>query len=960
MLVGYCHSEVISVCSSGCNYTSIQSAVDAANSGDTIEVQNGTYNELVDIIKPLTLRGKNKGNGLPLVDANQNGSAITLSANGVILEGLNVTNSTPRNTSLNQAGIKINSDNNLLVNNTIFRNEAGILLINSRNNTIKYNKARENYFYGISLENSSNNSILNNDGDKEKIAINLNESKYNNISLNNLIDSGIGIYINKTSIGNNICDNIIFNNDYGLMISDNFYGNNTLCPNQTKNNSKEDIATMAATRIISPTETLSGAPIKEDGNLSNILSRLPVIGGKRIDVCRDGCDNTSIQSAVDYANPGDTIIVQNGTYHERVNITKPLILRGEGDGNSLPIIDADFKGNAITLSADGVTLERLNVTNATYPRFFHGRAGIKVMSNNNTILNITTFKNEAGILLIDSRNNTIVGINAMGNFKNGISLQNCSNNSILKNNVYHSESEDGILLVNSHNNTIAGNKASENHGSGLFLQRCNNNTILENVASLNEKNGISLVNSQNNTILGNNATFNKNIGLNIESSTGNLMRNNSMWDNLYNFDASDGNYINTTNLVNGKKIYYLMDARDKEINSSYDAGTVYCIRCDNVTIKDLMLNNTKNAIYLFKTTNTIIENNTFYNNYNSIYINSSDNIIIARNNLIRNQLGLFITRSSLINTTDNNFTLNQGGLQIESSIKNNLCRNNFTSREDAYDLIIPTDFSINNTICLNQTNDLKNKYIEETNNRTVGEESRTYGVSSSSDTIVTSHTISYAGGSVGGKGKYELGETKRRPKEGFVMHNNTGRLIHDNASNSNYTEMSTGNSEPYKVNVWIAVNQSIKNFAENIAEVQNFGVKNISIQSRVMEVNLSGYGFKITSPDKKIQKIENELLGGNNYGQWTYDVVPVIGGWHKLTISAYAMECTNDICIPTCCLPMTVPKVEIPIKVIVKEPTLSEEILGFIKYMFDNWQPIVGISGAITTLIAWLWARKKK
>jgi parallel beta-helix repeat protein len=484
---------------------------------------------------------------------------------------------------------------------------------------------------------------------------------------------------------------------------------------------------MMATRSISPAETLSNAPIPKE-NVSNNLSESPVIEKRRISVCKDGCDYTSIQSAVDFANPGDVIVVQNGTYHERVNITKSIVLRGEGDGDGLPVIDAEFNGSAMTFSADGITLENINVTNSFW-RTFRDWSGIRVISNNNTILNVIAHKNEVGILLIDSSNNTITGNKASENYGNGLSLMNSENNRIIENSATLSKYIDGISLVNSRNNTIAGNKVIENYGNGITLKNSSNNTILENAATLNGKDGLSLINSQNNTLRGNNATFNKNLGLDIELSTWNIIEDNLMEDNLYNFDASDSNFINSTNSVNGKKIYYLMDARDIEINSSSNAGTIYCIGCDNVTIRDLLINNNKNAIYLYKTNNTRIENNTFSNNSNGIYINFSNNIDIMHSNLTSNQFGLVISESTSINIIDNNFSLNQGGLQIKSSINNNICKNNFTSRDNAYDLIIPKNFDENNTICPNQTNDLKIKFTEELNHRTVSEGPGTYPVS---------------------------------------------------------------------------------------------------------------------------------------------------------------------------------------------------------------------------------------
>ena len=71
-----------------------------------------------------------------------------------------------------------------------------------------------------------------------------------------------------------------------------------------------------------------------------------------------GRDHSSLQSAIDEASPGDLIVVSDGIYHENVDLNKPLTLRGMGS-KERPVLDAGGKGPAITISADGVAIERV-------------------------------------------------------------------------------------------------------------------------------------------------------------------------------------------------------------------------------------------------------------------------------------------------------------------------------------------------------------------------------------------------------------------------------------------------------------------------------------------------------------------------------------------------------------------------------------------------------------------------
>jgi parallel beta-helix repeat protein len=140
--------------SGGADFTGIQEAINNASTGDTIMVHSGVYYENVVVDKSVTL----KGIGQPVVDARGEGSVITLTADGITLEGFTVANSGRRSQS--DARINVNSSNNNITGNNVSSNNSlsGICLEFSCNNIITGNKVRNNS-YGTTLYSSSNNTI---------------------------------------------------------------------------------------------------------------------------------------------------------------------------------------------------------------------------------------------------------------------------------------------------------------------------------------------------------------------------------------------------------------------------------------------------------------------------------------------------------------------------------------------------------------------------------------------------------------------------------------------------------------------------------------------------------------------------------------------------------------------------------------------------------------------------------
>ncbi len=125
-------------------YGSIQSAIDAASSGNVLEVWSGTYYENIAINKMLTIIGNGSAN--TIIDGGNADNVVHIGASNVEFSGFSVTGS------------------------TLFSGYAGILLFNSDNCNIHDNYIYDNYD-GIRLEGSSNNIITENDVENNEVGI---------------------------------------------------------------------------------------------------------------------------------------------------------------------------------------------------------------------------------------------------------------------------------------------------------------------------------------------------------------------------------------------------------------------------------------------------------------------------------------------------------------------------------------------------------------------------------------------------------------------------------------------------------------------------------------------------------------------------------------------------------------------------------------------------------------------
>jgi len=77
--------------SGGGDYTHIQWAVDNASEGDTVYVEAGAYEENIEVNKTLSLIGDGRDN--TIIDGGNEGTVLSITADGVSLTGFKIINS---------------------------------------------------------------------------------------------------------------------------------------------------------------------------------------------------------------------------------------------------------------------------------------------------------------------------------------------------------------------------------------------------------------------------------------------------------------------------------------------------------------------------------------------------------------------------------------------------------------------------------------------------------------------------------------------------------------------------------------------------------------------------------------------------------------------------------------------------------------------------------------------------
>ncbi len=357
---------------------------------------------------------------------------------------------------------------------------------------------------------------------------------------------------------------------------------------------------------------------------------------------------SKIQTALDEASDGNTIMVCSGTYEEHITIDKSNIhlFAPNGPENTFILASSKYKP-VVQIQANNVTVEGFSIRGAIEKqgiivngstiensilknnRISNNKYGIQLSSSKNTtIINCDAFENkEMGGYVQNSINTIITGSSFNNNVSDGLYFSNCVETESLHSKITNSSMRDnkrnGIFLENckyqEFNNNIA---ISNNDLHGALFEKCEHVSLKETGFIKNNKNGVKIYNCENIEI-----TNNKNL---LENTDKGIIVQDCNPESPNDNNKIIGNKI-FGNRLSGKQKYgvYIQNSSYTLIGSIGNGNEIFGHQANGITIIEGKKND-------------LIENKIYWNDQNGIYMTNSCNNSISGINEIgpKNGYGL--------------------------------------------------------------------------------------------------------------------------------------------------------------------------------------------------------------------------------------------------------------------------------------------------------------------------------
>jgi thermitase len=230
------------------------------------------------------------------------------------------------------------------------------------------------------------------------------------------------------------------------------------------------------------------------------------------------------------------------------------------------------------------------------------------------------------------------------------------------------------LSINKSLSLIGGRNGAaiiDGRGTGTVVHVLADKVNVTSFTLRNADRGICLDCSDGN-IIANNLIFNNSEGFTLLYSGGNKITNNSMTDNECNFCVGGDfdmyipsqfvQYMDTSNTVEGKPVYYWVNQRDKQVPN--DAGYVAMIGSTNIIVRNLNLSKNGQGILIAYTNGSVIEKTNASLNKQGILLVESINNTVQDSVMINNDCAIDARYSFSITASKNTVINNTDGIRL--------------------------------------------------------------------------------------------------------------------------------------------------------------------------------------------------------------------------------------------------------------------------------------------------------
>ena len=397
-------------------------------------------------------------------------------------------------------------------------------------------------------------------------------------------------------------------------------------------------------------------------------------------------DYSSIQAAINASNPGDTVFVRNGTYHEQIGVDKAITLIGESRQST--IIDGNGSDpNQFVLYIYGVsntTVENLKVENAE-----HG-LGVGPDANYTKIRNVTLQNNRNNLWVgfASMLQNTTVDIDESNTVDGGkpicfwvnrenaqvpsnagyVALIDCTNVTVQG----PALTKDGMILVNLTNCLVQNVSVTgaETPLSTWGMENCTiQNSLFNNISTINYySGGVELQNFNDSSFTNNTITNMKGDGVHFMGGSFSTISENSIFNNTNNglYVDGDNNFITANKIFNNTQGIQISDSQNNNFSNNHIEGNFFLqVELGNSSfnlisgnqiignISDTPSSNEYGILLSMHSDNNTIIDNSIYGNYYGVYVLQSKNNSIFHNNFINNVSPAWTAQGS--NAWDNGY-----------------------------------------------------------------------------------------------------------------------------------------------------------------------------------------------------------------------------------------------------------------------------------------------------------------